>query len=92
MNGGYFTTSDDHEALLTREKPSYDGAEPSGNAFAAMNLLRLYAFTSDPLYLKGADRVFGAFSRGLKRGSMAQPAMLSALEMRLDTPLQVVIV
>ena len=92
VNGGYFTTSDDHETLLTREKPSYDGAEPSGNAYAAMNLLRLYTFTSDPIYLKGADRVFGAFSRGLSRGSTAQPAMLAALEMRLDTPLQVVIV
>ena len=31
-HGGYYTTSSDHEVLLAREKPSYDGAEPSGNA------------------------------------------------------------
>ncbi len=90
--GGYFTTSDDHERLLTREKPSYDGAEPSGNSYTAMNLLRLHAFTSDELYRKAADRVFAAFSSSLSRGSTAQPAMLSALDMRLDTPLQVILV
>ena len=27
--GGYFLTADDAEALLAREKPAYDGAEPS---------------------------------------------------------------
>ena len=40
------------EELMIRDKPDYDGAEPSGNSIAAMNLLRLYAFTSDPRYLK----------------------------------------
>ncbi|MCP5115160.1 MAG: thioredoxin domain-containing protein, partial [bacterium] len=33
--GGFFLTSDDHEKLLAREKPAYDGAEPSGNSVAA---------------------------------------------------------
>ncbi len=28
-NGGFFMTSHDHEELLAREKPDYDGAEPS---------------------------------------------------------------
>ena len=32
--GGFFLTGDDHEALLAREKPAYDGAEPSGNSVA----------------------------------------------------------
>ena len=31
-NGGFFMTSNDHEQLLAREKPNYDGAEPSGNS------------------------------------------------------------
>jgi len=90
--GGYFTTASDHEVLLTRDKPSYDGAEPAGNSYAAMNLLRLYSFTSKVTYRRQADRVFRAFAMNLKRGGTSQPAMLSALDMRLDTPLQVVIV
>jgi uncharacterized protein YyaL (SSP411 family) len=49
-NGGFFLTSNDHEALLAREKPAYDGAEPSGNSVAVLNLLRLYEFTTDEKY------------------------------------------
>ena len=91
-SGGYFTTSGDHEVLLAREKPDYDGAEPSGNSVTAMNLLRLYAFNSQDTYRRRADGVFSAFARSLGRGSISQPALLSALDMRLDKPIQVVLV
>src|SRR6185312_13540795 len=30
--GAWFLTRDDHEALLAREKPNHDGAEPSGTS------------------------------------------------------------
>ena len=33
--GGFFFTSHDHEALITRPKPGYDHATPSGNGVAA---------------------------------------------------------
>ena len=29
--GGWFMTAGDHEKLIAREKPAYDGAEPSGD-------------------------------------------------------------
>ena len=45
QNGGFFMTGNDHEALIVREKPVYDGAEPSGNSVAVLNLLRLGEFT-----------------------------------------------
>ena len=32
--GGWFTTAGDHEKLLAREKPTHDGAEPSGASVA----------------------------------------------------------
>ena len=59
--GGFYFTSNDHEKLLTREKPAYDGAEPSGNSAAVMNLLRLYEFTSEKGYLKRAEKALKAF-------------------------------
>ncbi|HEV2064188.1 MAG TPA: thioredoxin domain-containing protein, partial [Thermoanaerobaculia bacterium] len=60
-NGGFFLTSDDHERLLAREKPAYDGAEPSGNSVQILNLLRLHEFTTNDAYRQRADRALAAF-------------------------------
>ena len=53
-------TSGDHEALLAREKPAYDGAEPSGTSVALSNVLRLAAFTTDDRWRQLAERAFGS--------------------------------
>ena len=47
--GGWFTTAEDAERLIAREKPGRDGAEPSGASVATLDALRLAAFTVDPL-------------------------------------------
>jgi len=39
--GGLFFSADDAKALLLRRKEYYDGALPSGNSIAMLNLLRL---------------------------------------------------
>ena len=65
LGGGYFKTADDHEKLLAREKPARDGAIPSGNSIAALNLLRLYEFTGNPQYAEDAGMIFSAFQRTL---------------------------
>ncbi|WP_367360729.1 thioredoxin domain-containing protein [Syntrophus buswellii] len=44
-SGGYYFTPEDGEPLLIRQKESYDGAIPSGNAVAMLNLLRLARLT-----------------------------------------------
>jgi len=44
-SGGYFLTSDDHEPLLARPRPSRDRAEPSGNSIAASSMTRPAATT-----------------------------------------------
>jgi uncharacterized protein YyaL (SSP411 family) len=53
-NGGFFSTSDDHEALLTRRKDLEDTPIPSGASSAAFGLLRLAALTGEHAYEKAA--------------------------------------
>jgi uncharacterized protein YyaL (SSP411 family) len=91
-NGGYFMTSDDHETLLAREKPSNDGAEPSGNSVALMNLLRLHELTIDDRYRAAADRLLASFSNPLTRVPTGLSEMLLALDFRLGRPKEIVIV
>ena len=48
--GGFYDTSDDHEALITRPRELQDNAVPSGNAMAVWVLLRLGGLALDPRY------------------------------------------
>jgi uncharacterized protein YyaL (SSP411 family) len=90
--GGYFMTSDNHEALLAREKPAYDGAEPSGNSVQALNLLRLHELTTNDRYRQRAEATLRSFGAMLSRAPAALSQMLLAVDFQLDTPKEVVIV
>ncbi len=59
-HGGFFDTSDDHEALIHRPKDVQDNAIPSGNAMAALVLLRLNLYTGEGLYWDVAETAVSA--------------------------------
>ena len=92
IGGGFFRTAEDHESLITREKPSSDGAEPSGNSVQLLNLLRLHEFTTDDRYRQRAEKAFGAFSDVIAQNSVVVSEMLLAVDFHLDTPKEIVIV
>ena len=58
---GFFFTSDDHEALITRSKPAFDGSIPSGNSVAANDLLRLHHYMEKVEYLERAETMLQRF-------------------------------
>ena len=60
--GGFFSTSDDHEALIARRKEIGDHPIPSGNSSAAMGLLRLAALTGERRYEQQAESVLRLFA------------------------------
>ncbi len=91
-NGGYFLTANDAEQLLAREKPAYDGAEPSGNAVATHNLLRLAEWTMNASYRQRAQHCLQAFASELKQRPTSMPRLLSALDFFLDRPKEIAIV
>jgi uncharacterized protein YyaL (SSP411 family) len=48
--GGFFSTADDHEALVARRKDLEDSPIPAGGSAAALGLLRLGALTGEHAY------------------------------------------
>ncbi|MBI3303402.1 MAG: thioredoxin domain-containing protein, partial [Deltaproteobacteria bacterium] len=92
QGGGFFMSADDSETLLAREKPNYDGAEPSGNSVAILNLLRLAEFTTDDLYREMAQKGLRAFAAQLAQAPTSMPRMLAAVDFSLDKPKEIVIV
>ena len=90
-HGAWFTTADDHEALLAREKPDHDGAQPSANSIATSNALRLGAWTTEDRYRVQATRALRAMGPSMARGTV-MPRMLSALDWHHDRALEVLIV
>ncbi len=57
---GAFYQTNGKEQLLLRRCDLYDGAEPSGNAIHAENLIRLYQLTGVEKYLIAAEEIFKA--------------------------------
>jgi len=54
--GGYFRSAHQQQSLFAREKNQRDGALPSGNSVALLNVLRLYEYTLNPAYIDFATR------------------------------------
>lgn len=91
-SGGFFMTSNDHETLLAREKPAYDGADPSGNSIAILNMLRLHEFTTKDAYRVRVEKAFKAFAGTLKQNPHALSEMLLAWDFHLDLPKAIILV
>ena len=76
---GFFFYGKDGEQLLVRQKEIYDGALPSGNAVAALNLMRLAAFTMDETIQKIADKQLKAFAGSVQEHPTSHAFMLVAM-------------
>jgi uncharacterized protein YyaL (SSP411 family) len=91
QNGGLFMTANDGEKLLIRNKEIYDGAIPSGNSVAALNLLRLGHMTGRQGYLQKAERIGNVFSASVNRYPPGHAHLMVALEYALHPNYEVVI-
>jgi len=92
LGGGYFQTADNADALLAREKPSRDGAIPSGNSVAALNLLRLAELTGHHQYSDAVIPIFSAFSDLMDSQPTAVSEMLLALDFYLSKRVEIVLI
>jgi uncharacterized protein YyaL (SSP411 family) len=82
-SGGFFFTSNEHEALLYRPKPSNDSSLPSGNGVAALALGRLAALTGEERPARAAQRTVESLFALLR----SHPAGCATLAQALDETL-----
>ena len=87
----YYFTADTHTDTLARLRPAYDGATPSGNAVAALTLLRLGALTGRDTYTTRGEAVLQHFAPQMARSPSAFFAMLAAVDFDLGVPVEVVV-
>lgn len=80
-DGGFFDTSDDHEALIVRPRNLQDNATPSGNAMMARQLIRLAAYTGEARYEDAARRTLSLLTEAMRRFPQAFGEALSATDM-----------
>jgi len=62
VQGGFYLSGQDAEQLLARAKEWYDGALPSGNSVALVNMLRLARITGDMSWDELATQQLRAFA------------------------------
>jgi len=82
-NGGFYFTSASLEAVMPRMKQVYDGAVPSGNSVALLNLVRLSRLTMDMAYEEMARKLSKTFSQETQGAPDGYTFLLSAIDFLL---------
>jgi uncharacterized protein YyaL (SSP411 family) len=90
--GGFFSTADDHEALVARRKDLEDAPIPSGASSAALGLLRLARLTGEHRYEEAALGVVRLLHQVAPQHPAAFGHYLQALDFHLAPVREVAIV
>jgi uncharacterized protein YyaL (SSP411 family) len=92
QNGGFYFTSSTSEELIARKKDIYDGAVPSGNSVALLNLLRLSRFTANIYFEKKALILEKYFSGQVTRSPSTFCMFMCGLDFLFSSSKEIVIV
>ena len=86
---GFFSTTGQDKSVLLRMKDRYDGAEPSPNSVALLNLIRLGNLGGEERLLEKVRHFARAFSGSLAQRPQTMPLMLVALSRAESKPKQI---
>ena len=92
QDGGFYFTADDAEELIVRQKEIYDGAIPSGNSVAVLNLFRLARITANTDFEDKANKIMLAFSKDVGSSPSGYTQMMVALGFGIGPSYEIVIV
>ena len=90
-SGGVFTTADDAEALVVRQKDLMDNATPSANSVTAVALYRLGALTGEARFTNHADQTMQLLGRIMAQSPTACGNALGAVDMRTTSMTEVLV-
>jgi len=90
--GGFYQTANFSEMAIARNKEAHDGAYPSGNSVAALDLIRLARMTGNTRFEEKAAQLIQAFSNDVARLPSAYVQLMIALDFALGPSSEVVIV
>jgi len=90
--GGFYFTANDSEKLLVRHKEVYDGAIPSGNSVAMLNLLRLGRLTAQSDLEEKAATIGRVFSESISESPSVHTQLMAAVDFGIGPSYEVVIV
>ncbi len=91
-NGGFYFTSNEAEKLIVRQMDLYDGAIPSGNSIATLNLLRFSRITGNTEFEVKASLIGKTFSQSIANSPSAFTQFLCALDFAIGPSNEIVIV
>jgi hypothetical protein len=89
--GGYYSTSDHDPAILLRLKEDYDGAEPTPNSVAVLNLWRFGQLFHEDVLIEHAQHAVRALASRLEAQPFAMPLLLVGAALLKSTPLHLII-
>jgi hypothetical protein len=78
--GGYYSVHTQMAHSVLRIKEDYDGAEPSPNSLAALNLARLAAILDDKAHAEQAHKLLTLFGKTLQDSPSAVPMLVTAAD------------
>jgi hypothetical protein len=91
LHGGFFNSQEGDTSVILRMKEDHDGAEPSPNSIAALNLLRLAQMTDRHDFRTSAEKTLLYFSQLIEKAPTYLPQMLVALSFYLQKPKQIIL-
>jgi len=89
--GGFFFSAEGETDLLIRQKEIYDGAMPSGNSIAALNLYFLGRISESKAWELKSSRIGAAFSAQIQRSPRGFSALLQSTQVQVSGSKEIVI-
>lgn len=89
--GGFYINGNDSENLVIKPKDAYDGAIPSGNSVAILNMLKLDKISGTKKFTEKAQKMFETFSNDINTNPQIHSYFLIAYMFYINSGKEIVL-